>query len=134
MAVMKRDSPRSNALFRVSSGLTEIATGVFLLLMVADLLQIDLSKGNAQFLAGIDLILNLIVLIGFLGLVYVTGYTAKKIAEVEYFPVKVSFIDYVGSFFAIWFFPIGVWVLQPRLNRIVSNWDFQQTVGPSITS
>lgn len=31
---------------------------------------------------------------------------------------SVSFYDYAGSFFLIWFFPIGVWVVQPRINRL----------------
>jgi fatty acid desaturase len=26
--------------------------------------------------------------------------------------------DYSGDFFLIWFFPIGIWVLQPRINAI----------------
>ena len=28
------------------------------------------------------------------------------------------FYDYAGPFFLIWFFPIGVWFIQPRINRI----------------
>jgi hypothetical protein len=30
----------------------------------------------------------------------------------------VSFYKYVGSFFLIWYFPIGVWIFQPRVNRL----------------
>jgi uncharacterized RDD family membrane protein YckC len=29
-----------------------------------------------------------------------------------------SFYDYAGPFFLIWFFPIGVWFTQPRINRL----------------
>lgn len=29
-----------------------------------------------------------------------------------------SFYDYAGPFFLLWFFPIGVWVIQPRINRL----------------
>lgn len=32
-----------------------------------------------------------------------------------------SFYDYAGSFFLIWFFPIGVWFIQPRINRIYAQ-------------
>jgi hypothetical protein len=28
-----------------------------------------------------------------------------------------SFNDYAGPFFLIWFFPIGIWFIQPRINR-----------------
>jgi hypothetical protein len=30
----------------------------------------------------------------------------------------VSFYDYAGPFFLIWFFPIGIWFIQPRINRL----------------
>ena len=29
-----------------------------------------------------------------------------------------SFYDYAGPFFLTWFFPIGIWVVQPRINRL----------------
>ena len=32
-----------------------------------------------------------------------------------------SFYDYAGPFFLIWFFPIGVWFTQPRINRLYSE-------------
>jgi hypothetical protein len=28
------------------------------------------------------------------------------------------FYDYSGPFFLLWFFPIGIWVVQPRINRL----------------
>jgi hypothetical protein len=40
-----------------------------------------------------------------------------------------SFYDYAGPFFLIWFFPIGVWVVQPRINRIYA----QKRSGEPIT-
>jgi hypothetical protein len=32
-----------------------------------------------------------------------------------------SFYDYAGPFFLIWFFPIGVWFTQPRINRLYAE-------------
>ena len=32
-----------------------------------------------------------------------------------------SFYDYAGPFFLIWFYPIGVWIIQPRINRLYSE-------------
>lgn len=29
-----------------------------------------------------------------------------------------SFYDYSGPFFLTWFFPIGIWAIQPRINRL----------------
>jgi hypothetical protein len=30
----------------------------------------------------------------------------------------VSFYDHAGPFFLLWMFPLGVWVIQPRINRL----------------
>lgn len=32
-----------------------------------------------------------------------------------------SFGDYVGYFFGLWLFPIGVWIIQPRVNRLYAH-------------
>jgi hypothetical protein len=32
-----------------------------------------------------------------------------------------SFYDYAGPFFLLWFFPIGVWIVQPRINRLFAE-------------
>ena len=33
----------------------------------------------------------------------------------------VKFYDFSGPFFLIWFFPIGIWIVQPRLNALYEN-------------
>ncbi len=53
-------------------------------------------------------------------LFYCIYFVAKTIKTVELQRV-VSFSDFVGEFFLIWFFPIGVWILQPRINKIVET-------------
>lgn len=30
----------------------------------------------------------------------------------------VSFNDYAGPFFLLWFFPLGIWFIQSRINRL----------------
>ena len=32
-----------------------------------------------------------------------------------------SFSDFAGTFFLLWFFPIGVWIVQPKVNRIYED-------------
>jgi hypothetical protein len=32
---------------------------------------------------------------------------------------EVTFSDFAGEFFLFWFFPIGVWILQPKINKII---------------
>jgi len=34
---------------------------------------------------------------------------------------KQKFDRYIGTFFLLWFFPVGIWLVQPRLNRLVEN-------------
>jgi len=31
------------------------------------------------------------------------------------------FYDYAGPFFLLWFFPIGIWTIQPRINRLYAE-------------
>lgn len=53
-------------------------------------------------------------------ILYCFYFTAKaiKFAELQR-PLKVD--DYIGEFFLLWFAYIGVWILQPKVNRIVQN-------------
>lgn len=44
---------------------------------------------------------------------------------------KTTFYDYSGAFFLLWFFPIGVWVIQPRVNRMFSDEDTQSSAQPA---
>ena len=34
---------------------------------------------------------------------------------------QASFYEYAGPFFLLWFFPIGVWVVQPKVNRLYAE-------------
>jgi hypothetical protein len=47
-------------------------------------------------------------------------FAAKTMKSVE-LGRMVKFGDYAGEFFLIWFSPIGVWVLQPRLNKLTED-------------
>ncbi len=37
----------------------------------------------------------------------------------------VSFYDHAGAFFLLWFFPLGIWVIQPRINRLFQARSYQ---------
>ncbi len=34
---------------------------------------------------------------------------------------QASFYEYAGPFFLLWFFPLGVWIVQPRVNRLYAE-------------
>jgi hypothetical protein len=52
----------------------------------------------------------------FLGL----RFAAKTMKSVELGRLA-TFGDYAGEFFLIWFSPVGIWVIQPRLNKLIAN-------------
>ena len=48
---------------------------------------------------------------------YSLYFIAKALKAVE-MQRRARFGDYIGEFFLLWFFPVGVWILQPRINKI----------------
>jgi len=51
---------------------------------------------------------------------YCLYFNAKSLKAVEW-QKPVTFGDFAGEFFLIWFFPIGVWIIQPRLNKLMQS-------------
>ncbi|NNG01128.1 MAG: hypothetical protein HKM93_17185 [Desulfobacteraceae bacterium] len=54
--------------------------------------------------------------------IFALYFTAKLIVTVER-KRKVRFQDYTGTFIAAWFYVVGIWFLQPRINNIFRNND-----------
>jgi hypothetical protein len=48
---------------------------------------------------------------------YCSYFIAKALKAVE-LQRPVTFSDYAGDFVLLWIYPIGIWVLQPRINRL----------------
>jgi len=53
-------------------------------------------------------------------MLYSIYFTAKTLKTAELQRIAHS-SDYIGEFFLIWIFPIGVWFIQPRINKIVQQ-------------
>jgi len=53
---------------------------------------------------------------------YCLYFVAKTIKTVE-LQREVTFSDFIGEFFLVWFHLIGVWILQPRINKFMQNYD-----------
>lgn len=51
---------------------------------------------------------------------YCMYFVAKtfKTAELQR---EATFSDFLGEFFLVWFYPIGVWILQPKINKMVDE-------------
>lgn len=54
------------------------------------------------------------------GMVYAFGVAAKSLVSAENDSVA-TFHEYLGTFFLIWFFPIGVWNVQSRVNAVINR-------------
>ena len=59
---------------------------------------------------------------------YCLYFVAKTIKTVE-LQREVSFSDFLGEFFLAWFHFIGIWVLQPRINKILQDYDDNLQIG-----
>jgi hypothetical protein len=51
---------------------------------------------------------------------YLLRFASKTLALAET-GRTVSFYDYAGPFFLLWFYPVGVWIIQPRINRLYAE-------------
>lgn len=51
-------------------------------------------------------------------IIYCLYFVAKtlKMAELKR---AVTFNDFIAEFFMIWFYPVGVWIIQPKINKII---------------
>jgi hypothetical protein len=51
---------------------------------------------------------------------YCLYFVSKTFKTVE-LQREVTFSDFAGEFFLIWFFPIGIWIIQPKINKMIEN-------------
>ncbi|MGD0962951.1 MAG: hypothetical protein ABSA57_03505 [Candidatus Acidiferrales bacterium] len=51
---------------------------------------------------------------------YIVYFDSKSLVLAEK-REPLSFSDYAGPFFLLWFFPIGVWIIQPKINRLYAG-------------
>jgi len=77
---------------------------------------LELNIAIKAILFGFIFILHLLSMFG---IFYSLYFVAKTIKTVE-LQTKVSFSDFAGEFLLIWFFPIGIWVVQPKINKMIN--------------
>ena len=54
-------------------------------------------------------------------------FAAKTVKIVEMKKEHVTFNDFAGEFFLIWLYPIGVWSLQPKVNKLIYGETVEQS-------
>jgi len=62
----------------------------------------------------------LLALPGMFCVVYLFVFVSKTLVMTET-GEPATFSDYAGPFFLLWFFPVGIWIIQPRVNRLYAN-------------
>ncbi|PCJ98064.1 MAG: hypothetical protein COA50_03830 [Flavobacteriaceae bacterium] len=48
---------------------------------------------------------------------YSLYFVSKTIKTVE-LQREVNFGDFIGEFFMLWFYPFGIWIIQPKINKM----------------
>jgi hypothetical protein len=61
-------------------------------------------------------------LFGMFCTIYVIYFVSKSLALAES-GHSVSFYEFAGPFFLLFFFPIGIWLIQPRINDLYAKWE-----------
>lgn len=59
-------------------------------------------------------------LLSMLGIFYGLLFTARRLVTVQR-SEKVGFFEYSGAFFLFWFFPVGIWFIQPKVNKLYNE-------------
>ena len=88
---------------------------VFISISMAGLFS-DISNGGQPNPAIFALIVPL-HLFSMFCIFYCLYFNAKALKTVES-RKSVTFSDFSGEFFLIWFYPIGIWIIQPRINKL----------------
>lgn len=87
----------------------------------------SLEQGNEPdpgFIIGMIPVIMPLHLFSIFCVFYCLYFVAKTIKTAE-LQRETAFSDFVGEFFLIWFFPIGIWFIQPKVNQLAdSNTDF----------
>ncbi|MDW7690983.1 hypothetical protein R9C00_20490 [Flammeovirgaceae bacterium SG7u.111] len=53
--------------------------------------------------------------------IFHTIYQAAKVFKAVELQREVKFSDFAGEFFMIWFFYVGIWIIQPKVNKMVAE-------------
>jgi hypothetical protein len=82
-----------------------------------------ISNGKGMTFNGLAAILFLYVFYAF---IHFLGFPAKTLKTIE-LRKKASLGEYIGDFFLIVFLPLGIWFLQPRINKIIEEKNTNET-------
>lgn len=117
-AYIPRELQMNTAYFKAAFFLPVVyilGVSVFVFTILKDLIGTQ-EPPNLAFL-GLMFLFHFIAM----GCIFYCMYFAAKTIKLAERKEKVTGSEFVGEFFLIWFFPVGVWILQPTINRIVNE-------------
>ncbi|WP_338815258.1 hypothetical protein V9L05_09315 [Bernardetia sp. Wsw4-3y2] len=97
---------------------------IFMFIALGKIKPQDLPQLPMEWLTPILFILHIL---SFFGIFYSMYFAAKTLKTAE-LQREVTFKDFASEFFMFWFFPIGVWILQPRINEMAEKNDVESNV------
>jgi len=86
---------------------------------VTDLIETNTAPNPMMIFSVMGIILPL-HLLSMVCIFYSLYFVAKTFKTVE-LQREVSFSDFAGEFFLIWFYPIGIWIIQPKINKMMEQ-------------
>ena len=96
---------------------------VFILLFMAFAINELISNSgelNVVFIGSMVAVIVPLHLFSMFCIFYTLYFVAKAFKTVE-LQREVKFSDFAGDFFMIWFYPIGIWIIQPKINKFVEE-------------
>ncbi|HEX2845930.1 MAG TPA: hypothetical protein VHN59_05240 [Chitinophagaceae bacterium] len=92
---------------------------LFLLLFFFNTFSKTVADEGQAVVRGVEFIIPLHLFCMFC-IFYCLYFNAKALKAAE-LQRPVTFSDFAGEFFLLWFFPFGIWILQPRINSLFAE-------------
>lgn len=92
---------------------------LFLLLVIGNAFY-GISSGSNGIVGKMLFVIVPIHLFSMFCIFYLLYFVSKTIKTIE-LKRSATFSDFTGEFFMIWFFPFGIWIIQPRINKIIAE-------------
>lgn len=106
-------------LFIITPMLYLIGLGLLMFFVFNDQFSAQIDRHLGYFAAGFLLMVPIHFFAMFC-IFYCFHFNAKALKSVE-LQRPVTFNDFGSDFILFWFYPIGIWFIQPRINKIFSN-------------
>jgi hypothetical protein len=82
--------------------------------------SVGVASGPAVMAGAITAIILPLHLFSMFCIFYCLYFVSKTLKTAE-LQRETTFSDFAGEFFMIWFYPIGIWIVQPRINKLAEN-------------